>query len=56
VTMLFRFNDDDLIESVYVRAPGRTVAGTVIPAPWEGRWHNYELRDGMRVSVEGEVA
>ncbi len=56
LTMLFRFNGDGLIESVRAEARGRTVAGAVIPTPWEGRWRHYELRDGMRIPLEGEVA
>jgi len=56
LTMLFRFNEDGLIESVRAEARGRTVAGAVIPTPWEGRWSNYELRDGMLIPLEGEVA
>jgi hypothetical protein len=56
LTMLFRFNENDLIESVRAEARGRTVAGAVIPTPWEGRWSNYEHRDGMRIPLEGEVA
>ncbi|KUO42294.1 MAG: hypothetical protein APZ16_06970 [Candidatus Hadarchaeum yellowstonense] len=56
LTMLFRFNESGLIESVRAEARGRTVAGAVIPTPWEGRWSNYELRDGMRIPLEGEVA
>jgi hypothetical protein len=55
VTLLFRFNADGLIESMRAEARGRTVAGAVIPTPWEGRWSNYELRDGMRIPIEGEV-
>lgn len=54
--LLFRFNEDGLIESVRAEARGRTVAGSVIPTPWEGRWSNYELRDGMRIPIDGEVA
>lgn len=54
--LLFRFNKDGLIESVRAEARGRTVAGSVIPTPWEGRWSNYELRDGMRIPIDGEVA
>lgn len=54
--MLFRFNENSLIESASADARGRTVAGAVIPTPWEGRWSNYELRDGMRIPIEGEVA
>ncbi|MEW6173715.1 MAG: DUF6544 family protein [Bacillota bacterium] len=56
VTMLFRFNEAGLIESVRAEARGRTVGGTVIPTPWEGRWSHYELRYGMRIPLEGEVA
>ena len=56
VVMLFRFNEDGLIESGRAEARGRTVAGAVIPTPWEGRWSHYELRDGMLIPLEGEVA
>jgi hypothetical protein len=56
LTMLFRFNENGLIESGRAEARGRTVAGSVIPTPWEGRCSNYELRDGMRIPIECEVA
>jgi hypothetical protein len=56
LTMLFRFNENGLIESVRAEARGRTVGGAVIPTPWEGHWSHYELRDGMRIPLEGEVA
>ena len=56
VTLLFRFGGDSLIESVRAEARGRTIAGTTIPIPWEGRFSNYELREGMRIPFEGEVA
>ena len=56
LTMLFRFNENGLIESVRAEARGRTVGAKVIPTPWEGRWSHYELRDGMRIPLEGEVA
>jgi len=56
VTMLFRFDENGLIESGRAEARGRTVAGKVVPTPWEGRWSNYELRHGMRIPIEGEVA
>src|ERR1700682_1590875 len=56
VTLLFRFDENGLIKSVRAEARGRTVAGAVIPTPWEGQWSNYELRDGICVPTEGEVA
>ncbi len=55
-TMLFRFNKDHLIESVRVEARPRMVGENLIPTRWEGRWSNYEMRDGMNVPLEGEVA
>ena len=56
LTMLFRFNENGLIQSVRAEARGRTVAGAVIPTPWEGRWKSYEIFDGMLIPLEGEVA
>jgi hypothetical protein len=56
VELLFRFDQDGLIESAYASARGRTVAGVIVPTPWEGRWSNYERHDGMLIPAEGEVA
>lgn len=56
LTLLFRFGEDGLIESVRAEARGRTVGKRVVPTPWEGRWGKYETRDGMTVPTEGEVA
>jgi hypothetical protein len=56
LTMLFRFGDDGLVESVQAEARGRTVGGQVIPTPWEGRLSNYQERSGMHVPLSGEVA
>lgn len=56
LTLLFRFNDAGLIESVQTQARGRTVGKDIVMTPWEGRWSNYELRDGIRVPTSGEVA
>jgi Family of unknown function (DUF6920) len=55
-TLLIRFDDEGLIDSVSAEARGRTVQGKVVPTPWEGRWRGYEERSGMRVPREGEVA
>jgi hypothetical protein len=56
VTMLFRFNAEDLVESVRAEARGRSVQGRMVPTAWEGRWWSYAVHDGMRVPMEGEVA
>lgn len=56
ITMLFTFNEQDLIESVRAEARGRTVGSKVILTPWYGRFWNYEERSGMQVPLNGEVA
>jgi hypothetical protein len=56
VSLTFSFGTDGLIESVRAEDRGRTVAGKVIPTPWEGRWGRYGERDGIRIPLEGEVA
>lgn len=56
VSLLFRFDENGLIASARAEARGRSVGGSVVPTPWEGRWSRYEMRDGMRIPVEGEVA
>lgn len=56
LTMLFRFNEEGRIESVRAEERGRTVSGSVIPTPWEGRWSDYQFHEGMRVPMSGEVA
>jgi hypothetical protein len=56
LTLLFTFNDAGLIETVRAEARGRTVGDDVIPTPWQGRFWNYQERDGMKVPLEGEVA
>lgn len=55
-TLADRFNEEGLIKSVRAEARERSVAGEMIPTPWEGRWSSYELRDGMHIPIEGEVA
>jgi hypothetical protein len=56
LTLLFRFNDAGLIDSVRSEARGRVVNGSVVPTPWEGRFWGYEIRDAMQVPMEGEVS
>lgn len=56
VSLLFRFREDGLVESVRSEARPRMVGKKTVDAPWEGRWLRYETREGMRVPVEGEVA
>jgi hypothetical protein len=56
LTLLFRFNDEGLIESGVAQARGRTVGGNIVMTPWEGRFSDYQQRDGMLVPISGEVA
>ncbi len=56
VSMLFRFGADGLIESVRAENRGRTVGGKLVPTPWEGRWFDYRLHEGVLVPFSGEVA
>jgi len=55
ISLLFRFDEQDMIDSVRAEARGRMVSGEPRSAPWEGRWSAYELRDGMRIPLDGEV-
>ncbi len=56
LTLTFRFQDDGLIGSARAESRGRLVNGVPSGAPWQGRFWNYAVRDGMRVPLEGEVA
>ncbi|QTN21700.1 hypothetical protein HZ992_16130 [Rhizobacter sp. AJA081-3] len=56
LTLLFRFDADGLMESVRAEARGRMVGQVTTMAPWEGRWSDYRVQDGLRVPFTGEVA
>lgn len=56
LTLTFRFQDDGLIDFARAEARGRLVNGVSSSAPWQGRFWNYAIRDGIRVPLEGEVA
>ncbi len=56
LTLLFGFNDADLIDSVRAEARGSTVADKIVMMPWECGLSNYQARDGMIVPITGEAA
>jgi hypothetical protein len=56
VTLLFRFGEDGLIDTGRAEARGRLVGAAAVPTPWQGRFWNYAIRDGMVVPLDGEVA
>lgn len=53
ISMLFRFNEQNLIESVYCPGRGRTVGAVTEITPWEGRWSDYQRRDGILIPLSG---
>lgn len=56
LTMTFTFAADGSMHSVRADARGRTLAGKVVMTPWEGRWSDVQVHDGMRIPMTGEVA
>jgi hypothetical protein len=54
--LVFTFNADGLIEQVRADSRARTSDGQTEMLPWEGRFWNYALRDGMQIPLDGEVA
>ena len=56
VKLVFQFDAQGRISSVRSGGRYREVEGTQVATPWQGRFWEYELRDGMLVPLEGEVA
>ena len=54
-TLLFRFGNDALVESVSAEARGREVRGQLVPTPWEGRFSNPVERSGYVVPRDASV-
>lgn len=55
VKLLFQFDARNLIGSVHSDGRYREVNGVLVSTPWQGRFGDYELRDGMLVPLEGKV-
>jgi hypothetical protein len=56
LTLLFRFNNAGLINSVRAKERGDLVGDKVVMMPWECRLSDYQVRDGMTVPLTGEAA
>lgn len=56
VKLVFQFDDKGLISSVSSDGRYHEVDGELVATPWQGRFWNYELRDGMLIPLDGEVA
>ncbi len=56
VSLTFTFNERGLIESVRSEERFREANGEQVATPWEGRFWDYQEREGMLVPSAGEVA
>jgi hypothetical protein len=56
VKLVVNFNEEGLISSIYSDGRYRAVDGVQVATPWQGRFWDYEWRDGILVPLEGEVA
>ena len=56
VSLIFHFNEHNEVERVYTEDRFREVEGDFEPTPWTGRFWNYQLRNGMLIPLDGEVA
>jgi hypothetical protein len=56
VSLEFRLDPEGLISTVRAAARPRSVNGKLVPTPWQGRFWGYELRHGVRIPLQGEVA
>lgn len=56
LSLRFRFDDAGRIESFRAESRGSMVGKVLVQAPWEGRFSNYQTRNGMSVPLAGEVA
>lgn len=57
VSLQFCFDSEGLIASFHAASRCRGVnEGVAEFAPWQGRFWSYEIRDGIRIPLEGEVA
>jgi hypothetical protein len=44
-----------LISAIKADARARSMAGSMVMMPWQGRFWDYALQDGMRIPMQGEV-
>lgn len=56
VKLVFQFDDKGLIGSVSSDGRYREVNGELVATPWQGRFWDYEIRNGMMIPLKGEVA
>ena len=56
VKLAFQFDAQGLIRTVRSEGRYRNVDGVPLATPWQGRFWDYQWRDGMLIPLEGEVA
>jgi hypothetical protein len=56
VKLVFQSDFEGLISSIHSDGRYREADGMLVSTPWQGRSWGYEIRDGMLVPLEGEVA
>jgi len=56
LSLLFHFNDNNLIETVSAESRAQMSGGKVTRAPWQCRLWNYMQRDGMQVPLDGDAS
>lgn len=56
VKLVFQFDEQGLISSVRSEGRYREVDGELVATPWQGRFWDYQWREGMLIPFEGEVA
>ncbi len=54
--LLFEFDKENLVSSVYADTRAMISGKEIKFAAWQGRFWNYHMRDGMLIPLEGEVA
>jgi hypothetical protein len=55
VSLEFRFADTGEVTGIFTPARWGTFPGGYRQVPWEGRFRNYRVWDGVRVPTRGEV-
>lgn len=56
VSLTFEFDTEGLISSVQAASRYRDVEGKPVPTPWQAQFRSYEIREGIRIPMEAEVA
>jgi hypothetical protein len=56
VKLVIRFDEQGLISTIHSDGRYWEEKGVQVTTPWQGRFWNYQRRNGMLVPLEGEVA